>query len=393
MSAVQTSSIVAAESARPAAKASAQGLICMWHGLTLAGLWRLIKLRPGFSTAYLPRWITIALLSVANSVHSGLESLIFGRAVRKTKIHHPPVFILGHWRSGTTMLHNLMTLDPKVTFPNLYQCINPSHFLLTEPVLAPLTAWALPATRPMDNIPAGWNEPQEEDIALALDCGISPYMMAAFADRREVFERFFDPRDMTDKERRTWKQSFLTLMKKLTYRKNRTIVSKNPGHTFRIPILLEMFPNAKFVYIMRDPYAVYQSTLHLRKTMFSENCVSPPNLAGSEEDMLYFYEKCIRTYEETKRLVPSGHLHEIRFEDLENDPLGQIKNIYSSLNLPGWAEVEPRVMEQLPTLRSYKKNAFRMDRETMLRVYRRLAWVFDLYKYPSRMETEKAAAG
>jgi hypothetical protein len=196
-----------------------------------------------------------------------------------------------------------------------------------------------------------------------------------------VFERFFDPRDMTDKERRTWKQSFLKLMKKLTYRKDRTIVSKNPGHTFRIPILLEMFPNAKFVYIMRDPYAVYQSTLHLRKTMFSENCVSPPNLAGSEEDMLYFYEKCIRTYEETKRLVPSGHLHEIRFEDLENDPLSQIREIYSALNLPGWADVEPRVQEHLPTLKAYKKNAFPIEEEAKQRIYLRLKWVFDLYGY------------
>jgi hypothetical protein len=142
-----------------------------------------------------------------------------------------------------------------------------------------------------------------------------------------------------------------------------------------------MFPNAKFVYIMRDPYAVYQSTLHLRKTMFSENCVSPPNLAGSEEDMLYFYEKCIRTYEETKRLVPSGHLHEIRFEDLENDPLSQIREIYSALNLPGWADVEPRVQEHLPTLKAYKKNAFPIEEEAKQRIYLRLKWVFDLYGY------------
>jgi len=382
-----------AGTAKPAVKASGQGLICMWHGLTMAGLWRLIKLRPGFSVAYLLRWATIAALSVVNSFYSAMESLFFARKVSNVTLQHPPIFILGHWRSGTTMLHNLMALDPNVTFPNLYHCVNPRHFLLTEKILAPLTGWALPATRPMDNIPTGWNEPQEEDIALALDCGISPYMMAAFADRREVYERFFDPRDMTPKERAAWKHSLLTLMKKLTFKKNRTIVSKNPGHTFRIPILLEMFPDAKFVYITRDPYAVYQSTMHLRKTMFSENCVSPPTFATSEADMLYFYEKCIHTYEETKSLIPPGRLHELRFEDLERDPLGEIRKTYCGLNLPGWDEVEPKVCEQLPALKAYKKNAFRMDHETMLRVYRRLAWVFDLYHYPSQIENETAAAG
>ncbi len=360
----------------------------MWHGLTLSGLCRLIRLRPRFSLSYLPRWFSIAAISTFNSAYGLTESAVFGRKIRNTAIKHSPVFILGHWRSGTTMLHNLMTLDPQVTFPNLYQCVNPGHFLLTEKFLAPLTNWVLPATRPMDNIPTGWKEPQEEDIALALDCGISPYMMAAFADRREVYERFFDPRDMTEKERATWKQSFLTLMRKLTTLNDRTIVSKNPGHTFRIPILLEMFPDAKFIYIKRDPYAVYQSTLHLRRTMFVENAVSPTNLQNSEEDMLHFYEKCIRTYESTKSQIPAGNLHELRFEDLEVDPLGQMHKIYQTLSLPGWENVEPKVHEQLPTLKAYKKNSFRMDSETIHRVYQRLQWVFDLYGYPSRIENE-----
>lgn len=89
------------------------------------------------------------------------------------------------------MLHNLMSPDPQVTFPNLYHCVNPGHFLLTENILAPLTSRFLPATRPIDNVATGWGEPQEEDIALALDCWISPYMMAAFTGRRSVYERFF----------------------------------------------------------------------------------------------------------------------------------------------------------------------------------------------------------
>ncbi len=357
----------------------------MWHGLTLSGLWNLLRMKPRVSWSYLPRWITIALVSGLNSLYGVLEKLFFGRQVARTEILHPPLFILGHWRSGTTMLHNLMSLDPQVTFPNLYQCVNPGHFLLTERILAPLTKRFLPETRPMDNVAAGWDEPQEEDIALALDCQISPYLMTAFSDRREVYERYFDPRDMTESERSIWKQSFLGLLKKLTYRKNCSIVTKTPAHTFRISTLLEMFPDARFVYIKRDPYAVYQSTLHLRRTMFTENSLGPPEFSANEEDTLYFYEKCIRTYEETKGLIPSGRLHEIRFEDLEQDPLGQIRQIYHSLNLPGWNQVEPKIQAQLPALKAYKKNAFRMDADTMQRVYSRLKWVFDLYGYSGQI--------
>ena len=382
MSASISNQPASTEPSQPAVKASRQGLICMWHGLTISGLCCLIRKKPRISWRYLPRWITIFFISGLNSFYGAMEKLFFGGRVARTEIVHPPVFILGHWRSGTTMLHNLMSLDPQVTFPNLYQCVNPGHFLLTERILAPLTKRFLPKTRPMDNITAGWDEPQEEDIALALDCLISPYLMTAFSDRREVYERYFDPRDMTESERTLWKQSFLRLLKKITYRKNSSIVTKTPAHTFRISTLLEMFPDARFVYIKRDPYAVYQSTLHLRRTMFTENSLGPPEFSSNEEDMLYFYEKCIRTYEETKRLIPEGRLHEIRFEDLEQDPLGQIRQIYRSLSLPGWDLVEPKIQAQLPSLKAYKKNAFRMEPETMQRVYSRLKWIFDLYGYP-----------
>ena len=146
----------------------------MWHGLTMGGVLRMLKHRPEFSWSYTPRWVSIAALSVGNSLENAAESLIFGRKIRNTKIEHPPIFILGHWRSGTTLLHNLMTLDPEVTFPNLYQCLYPGHFLLTENVMAPLTSWLLPKTRPMDNIPTSWKAPLEDEMALALDCGISP---------------------------------------------------------------------------------------------------------------------------------------------------------------------------------------------------------------------------
>ena len=47
--------------------------------------------------------------------------------------------IIGHWRSGTTMLHELLILDPRHTFPNTYQCFEPLHFLWTE--------WFVPRTR------------------------------------------------------------------------------------------------------------------------------------------------------------------------------------------------------------------------------------------------------
>jgi omega-hydroxy-beta-dihydromenaquinone-9 sulfotransferase len=363
-----------------------QGVICMWHGLGVSGALRMLRHRPAAAWWHAARWATIAPVSLLNSIHNAAESLLYGRRIARTRIEHPPVFILGHWRSGTTLFHNLMTLDPGVTCPNLYHCMNPGHFLLTERYIAPLTEWVLPRTRPMDNIPTSWQMPQEDEIALAIDCGISPYLMLALHMRPEVYGRYFDPREMSVDERSRWKTSLLRLMKKLTIRNNLPIVMKSPSHTFRIPILLEMFPDARFVYLYRDPYAVHKSTLHLRNTTFVDNALGRPNLEGNEEEMLHFYEKCIRTYEDTKSLVPKGHLHEVRFEELEVDPLGELAQTYKALDLPGWSALEPRIRARLPEHSAYRKNAFRMDRETMERVYSRLKWVFELYGYSSRLE-------
>ena len=78
-------------------------------------------------------------------------------------------------------------------------------------------------------------------------------------------------------------------------------------------------------------------------------------------------------------------MHEVRFEDLEADPLGQIKLVYEKLGLTGWPLVEPQIQQQLPELLKYKKNKFEMAEALMQRVYEAWKPSFDLYGYPSRL--------
>src|SRR3974377_1277147 len=46
----------------------------------------------------------------------------------KAAVLYPPVFVLGFWRSGTTLLHELLCCDQQFGFPSTYACMNPSHF-------------------------------------------------------------------------------------------------------------------------------------------------------------------------------------------------------------------------------------------------------------------------
>ena len=49
--------------------------------------------------------------------------------------------------------------------------------------------------------------------------------------------------------------------------------SKNPPHTGRVKELVKMFPNAKFIYLMRNPYTVFESTCS-----FFTNTIQPLKL-------------------------------------------------------------------------------------------------------------------
>lgn len=332
---------------------------------------------------------SIAAASVSNSIQATIEHLRFSRAIEQTQITEPPVFILGHWRSGTTLLHNLMSLDPQFTFPNMYEVLFPTHFLTTEKLLTRLTGWLVPKTRPMDNMPAAWDMPQEDELALLLLCGHSGYQMLAFPSQPEKFVPLFDADNLSAQQRAELKASLLFFMKKLTYKQKRAVLLKSPTHTFRVPLLLEMSPNAKFVYIHRNPYEVYRSTLHLRRAVITDNSLAPFNFQGYEEEAFQLYESCIRKYESTKQLIPAGQLHELSFDALESDPYGELKQIYRTLNLSGWEGVEPAIKAQLPELASYRKNSFSMDETSKRRIYERLRWMFDLYGYDSGLPETK----
>jgi hypothetical protein len=366
---------------------SSQGAFCCWHGLNVAGWRQLRRMNPPWSPGKRWRWHSITATTWANAWHEWCEAQVFGRRIAQTDIAHPPLFVLGHWRSGTTLLHELFTLDPQFTYPNMFQVLFPGHFLFTERWITALTAWAVPKTRPMDKMSAHWKMPQEDELALLTRTFVSPYMMLAFQGQRERYGRFFDLTEITPEERDLWIREFRLFLKKLTVRENKPIVLKSPSHTYRVPLLLELFPQARFVYIYRDPYAVYSSSLHLRRTIFAENALGEPNYEGLEDDMMLTYEKCIDRYESTKALVPPGQLSEVRFEDLEADPVGEMRRIYRELNLPGWDAAEPALQSRMPAHASYRKNKFSLDPVTTRKIYDRWERSFALYGYDSRLSS------
>ena len=157
------------------------------------------------------------------------------------------------------------------------------------------------------------------------------------------------------------------------------LISKNPPNTARIKFLIDLFPEAKFIHIYRNPYTVYLSTRHFyRKTMekFKFQRISSELI---EENMIKIYKDMMKTYFNEYKLIPKGNLVEIKFEDLEVDPIGQLKKIYLELNLSGFEENRIRFQNYLDQIKTYSKNKFQLDNKTIKKIQKN--WDFTINKW------------
>jgi|GEM_PF-5298004 len=101
----------------------------------------------------------------------------------------------------------------------------------------------------------------------------------------------------------------------------------------RIKVLLELFPEARFVHIRRNPYDVFRSTQHWVRTGTSVWALQRPDHGDLEGRTLRQYREVYDVFFEERGLIPGGHFHEIGFEALEADPIGQVRGIYEALAL------------------------------------------------------------
>ena len=328
---------------------------------------------------YWPRAAVATCHCMLTSFWATLEKLRFSRKVAQTEVA-PPLFVLGVWRSGTTHLHNLLSKDDRYAFPNTFQVFFPHIFLSTEHINARFMHSFMPATRPMDNVKYGVEEPQEDEFALAAS-GLSFMLeLLAFPRAGGRYRKYLSFRGATPEEIDRWKAAWLTFLRKLSFKYGKPLILKSPAHTARIKTLLELFPDAKFIHIHRHPYAVFQSTIHTWRQVapwwaFQKNVID-------EETVIRDYAEVFDAFFEQRHLVPQGHYCEVAFDDLERDPVREVRRIYERLQLPEFAQAESAVQEYVDSLTGYSRNRFpELPDATRQRLAREWARCFDEWDY------------
>lgn len=333
--------------------------------------------------AYWHRAAFVTLLSGLNSIQRKLEESEFEERIANVSVM-PPLFILGHWRSGTTHLHNLLAQDTgRFAYPNTYQVTNPHSFLRTEESLSRRFGWMVPKTRPMDAMELNFQSPQEDELALCLMSQLSPYLEISFPRNEETYGRHLTFRDVPGEEVERWKNSFIRFLRKLTFKYEKPLLLKSPSHTARVRLLLEMFPDARFVHIHRDPYQVFQSCRHYYDTATWFTYLQRPDLQAIDDRILRRHVELYDAFFEERVLIPEGRFHEVRFEDLEREPVAEIHKLYNHLQLGNFDCVQPKVESYLNSVSSYRKNEFPpLDEPTRKRVASRWRRGFDEWHYP-----------
>lgn len=317
----------------------------------------------GYRTKYLMTKALCRLLSLS----APIQERRYQRLLADKPLEHDPLFILGHWRSGTTFVHNIFAQDEHFGHTTTYQTVFPHMMMVAQPFFKFWMKIFIPSHRPTDGMELTPDLPQEEEFALSACMPYSyynfwylPKRMLDYCDRYLTFEK------ITPEEKRVFQEEFMKIVKISLWNTGGTqYLSKNPPHTGHVKALVEMFPNAKFIYLMRNPYTVFEST----RSYFTQT-IAPLKLQDVSDDdiemnAILAYPRLYKAYQEQKRFIPEGNLYEVKFEEFERDAYATTKDIYAKLQLPGWEESEAAIRAYIDSRKSYKKNRYEYKPRTI----------------------------
>jgi omega-hydroxy-beta-dihydromenaquinone-9 sulfotransferase len=350
-------------------------------GIRMGPLMNLLR-RHGFtpSPKNLIRFLFLFQNGLWASLLSWREKKRFGKKIRSFKIPDDPVIIIGHWRTGSTFLHQLLSLDDRWIAPTVFQASFPDSFLVSAPYFRPVMG-TLIHKRPQDNVKMGFDDPQEDEFALVKLTLDSPLLDIIFPENPGYFMNHLP--DFTPKKGNVenWKKQLQDFCAKVGQDSGKTILLKNPAHSLRIALLREAFPNARFIYIHRHPYKVIASSLHLWKVLARDNQLKGkpyyPGLKEVTEGLIKFYS----VIERDLAMLPPGSFIKVCYEDVESDPIKEIKEIYKALNLEFTSDFENSIRSYLDKERGFKKNSYTFDDEQKAQVYNLMKEQFDQYHY------------
>jgi hypothetical protein len=348
-------------------------------GITLKNLARLL-MRERFDVDR-EHW-----MDLRNIAGVAVLSSMFGLFERRMRVNArrscpPPLFVLGHWRSGTTHVHRLLSADPRHTAPSAYQCAFPECFVVGESFLKPRMAADFPERRPFDNVHLGVDDPFEDEFALVKTTLISPLLSAVFPRSKSKYIGHESLRSLHAIDRAKWKRSLQQFVSKIEQATGKRVVLKSPAHTFRIAAILEVFPDARFVVVVRDPYAVFASMRKMTRSLHEHNTFQEGLPTDIDDFVLGRGARMHAALMRSRDLVREHRIVTVKFEDIEASPVAALERVYDALGLGMFEGVRQSVEKYLDSSGAYRKNLHQLSVLERARVREVWGDIFEEYGY------------
>jgi len=316
-----------------------------------AGAWRQLRKnwRPPLSAAML--WQSFAAGSLFSALDKFQDAAV---GTRRADLRLAgSVVILGYWRSGTTLLHELLCTDQRYGYPTTYACMNPHHFILTETSRA--AAKQAGARRPMDDMQVRAGSPQEDEFALLSLGARSPYEALLFPSHLSDALSLCDPDALTPAERADWKEAFLKFARGVSLSADkRPLILKSPAHSYRLATLRELMPDVKFVLIVRDPFTVFESAVRMWSSLFGTYALEKaPSAEDIRSVVLADRPRFEAKLSNGVDAMPANRIASVRYEELVKDPLRTLEEVYTRLQLGDFAEVRGAVSAEIERRGTY----------------------------------------
>ncbi|MFQ6604851.1 MAG: sulfotransferase [Fidelibacterota bacterium] len=329
-------------------------------GGTFRSWLQLLAKYPPVEVHYLPRAIYVTFMTLLFTPLRGLQRLLFNSQIHKTPITIPPIFVLGHYRCGGTHFMNVITQDSQWGYLSTTQALVPDLFFLGRPVRN-LFSLFLHDKRPMDNLRVTPESPEEPEHALGNQLPLGFYQGFCWPDRllETVEESVLFNGPNGEIAQRRWGPAYRTLLQACTLANGgKPLIIKNPPDTARVPLLLDLFPDARFIFITRNPYVMFPSIRNFYRAYIRDWQFRDISSEEMDAAILDIYRMILKRYEKDKSLIPPEQLVEMRFENFEKHPLVELERIYQALNLPGFETARPAFSAYLDSQKDYQKNHY-----------------------------------
>jgi omega-hydroxy-beta-dihydromenaquinone-9 sulfotransferase len=299
--------------------------------------------------------------------------------VRRAARRDGALVVVGYWRSGTTLLHELLAASGTWSYPTTQACMNPQSFLLGN------AKSSRTVRRPMDDMTISALSPQEDEFALLGLGARSPYEALLFPQHLGEALALADPASLTPAERERWREIFLSFTETVSGSQGgRPLLLKSPSHACRLPLLRKLLPGCRFAVVVREPYRVFESSVRMWREMFGLYALTkiPP------EDAIRDAVLANRPHFERALQAGLGDDHAlVRHEDLIRDPAGTVAALYRALNLDGGEHAADAAAREAKSRVGYRAQSAPPGEPWATKV--RTAWidVFERYGYAAKGHT------